>query len=176
MKPGRLYFVRLLFGLLPETRGFACKARLLRWCGARVGKNVRICSSAKFVGTGALDIGDDVWIGHGVFIASSASVRIGPCVDIGPQVYIGTGTHMIDPIGPHSAGLGINRNVEIGAGVWLGARAVVLPGVTIGAKAVVAAGAVVTEDIPARCLVGGVPARMLKQLALLDPDTGQVPS
>jgi len=160
----RLAWYRALVHFLPETRGFACKARLLRWCGARVGQNVRICSSAMFFGTGALEIGDDVWIGHGAFIASNASVRIGSCVDIGPQVFLGTGTHEIDPTGPHSAGPGINLDVEIGAGVWLGARAVVLPGVKIGAKAVAAAGAVVTQDVPERCLVGGVPARVLRTL------------
>ncbi len=52
--------------------------------------------------------------------------------------------------------------VVIGDKVWIGARATILCGVTIGEGSVVAAGAVVTKDVPAHCLVGGVPAKILK--------------
>ena len=52
----------------------------------------------------------------------------------------------------------------IGEGAWIGARSVVLPGVSIGNGAVVAAGAVVTRDVPANTLVGGVPAQHLRHL------------
>ena len=52
-------------------------------------------------------------------------------------------------------------DVVIGDGAWLGANVVVLAGVTIGEGAVVAAGAVVTKDLPAQCIAGGVPARVI---------------
>jgi carbonic anhydrase/acetyltransferase-like protein (isoleucine patch superfamily) len=52
--------------------------------------------------------------------------------------------------------------ITIGNHVWIGMRAMILKGVTIGDGAVVAAGAVVTRDVPARALVGGVPARVLR--------------
>jgi maltose O-acetyltransferase len=78
-------------------------------------------------------------------------------------VFIGTGTHQIDPIGSHSAGTGVSRDVVIGDGVWLGACSTILPGVSVGAKAVVAAGAVVTHDVPPRSLVAGIPARVIKR-------------
>ena len=164
MKTGRLHVARLIFRLLPETRCFGFKTSLLRWCGVHIGRNVRICSSVTILGGGKLSFGDDVWVGHGTFISSGSAICIGSCVDIGPQVYIGTGTHELDVTGAHSAGQGRHANVVIGSGVWLGARTVVLPGVTIGEKAVTAGGAVVTQDIPARCLVGGVPARILRML------------
>ena len=54
--------------------------------------------------------------------------------------------------------------IRIGKGVWIGANATVLAGVTIGDHAVVAAGAVVTKDVPARAIVGGVPARFIKYI------------
>lgn len=55
------------------------------------------------------------------------------------------------------------RDICIGDHVWVGTRAVILKGVTIGDGAVVAAGAVVTRDVPARCLVAGVPAKMIRE-------------
>ena len=51
--------------------------------------------------------------------------------------------------------------VVIGDRVWVGTRAVILKGVSIGDGAVVAAGAVVTSDVPAGAVVGGVPARVI---------------
>lgn len=54
--------------------------------------------------------------------------------------------------------------VVIGNGVWIGANVTILGGVNIGDGAVVAAGAVVTKDVPAKTLVGGVPAKIIKQL------------
>jgi acetyltransferase-like isoleucine patch superfamily enzyme len=154
----------LLFRLFPETRLFALKALLLRWAGVKVGHNVRVCSSVTILGSGPLEIGDDTWVGQQVLIVSSSCVRIGSCVDIAPRVFIGTGTHQIDADGKHSAGLGINRDVVICDGVWLGVCSTILPGISIGHKAVVAAGAVVTKDVLARKIVGGIPAEILKDL------------
>lgn len=56
------------------------------------------------------------------------------------------------------------KPVVIGDDVWIGANAVILPGVTIGRHCVVAAGAVVTKDVPDHCVVGGVPATIIKHL------------
>ena len=53
--------------------------------------------------------------------------------------------------------------VKIGDRVWIGMNAVILKGVTIGDGAIIAAGAVVTRDVPAKSLAGGVPARVLKR-------------
>ena len=47
---------------------------------------------------------------------------------------------------------------------WIGAHATILTGVTIGKNAVVAAGAVVTKDVPDNCMVGGVPAKIIKEI------------
>ena len=54
--------------------------------------------------------------------------------------------------------------VIIGDKVWIGDNAVIMDGVTIGHNALVAAGAIVTKDVPAYAIVGGVPARVLKQV------------
>lgn len=54
--------------------------------------------------------------------------------------------------------------VRLGNNVWVGAHATILAGVTVGDNAVVAAGAVVTKDVPANAVVGGVPARIIKMI------------
>jgi acetyltransferase-like isoleucine patch superfamily enzyme len=59
--------------------------------------------------------------------------------------------------------------VTVGDKVWIGARVTVLKGVTIGDGAVVAAGALVTDDVPPRALVGGVPARVLRENVTWEP-------
>lgn len=166
MIPYRLWIYRLLTSWLPETRFFAVKALLLRWCGAKVGKNVRINSSAKFLGCGGLEIGDDVWIGAGGCISSvgSAVVKIEKHCDLGPEVMVLTGTHDIDPDGDHIGAKGRSESVSIGPGCWLGARSTILPGVGLSAKTLVAAGSVVTKSFDAdKIMVAGIPAVIKKR-------------
>ena len=164
MKPWVSYFNMIIFRLLPETSCFALKRGLLRLAGAKIGRNVHICSSVHIMGCGELVIGDDVWIGHEVFISTTSRVEIGNYVDIAPMVYIGTGTHRIDTEGLHAAGEGISGDIKIEDGVWLCARSTLLPGVVIGKNSVVAAGAVVTKPFPvSRVLIGGIPATEIKK-------------
>ena len=57
-----------------------------------------------------------------------------------------------------------NPPIMIKDRAWIGANATILTGVTIGKNAVVAAGAVVTKDVPDNCMVGGVPAKIIKEI------------
>ena len=57
----------------------------------------------------------------------------------------------------------MNSAVSIGAGSWLGTGAVILPGSAIGRNVVVAAGAVVRGKVPDRCVVAGIPARVVRE-------------
>ena len=54
--------------------------------------------------------------------------------------------------------------IHIGKNVWIGANSMVLPGVTIGDGAVIAAGAIVTKDVPANTIFGGIPAKKIKNI------------
>ena len=102
MNSRRLFVTHCLFALLPPTRAFGLKRALLRWCGAKIGTNVRVASSARFCLTGDLSIGSDTWVGHGVLVVGGdAPVTIGENVDIGPRVVIVTGSprtnHLVGP-------------------------------------------------------------------------------
>lgn len=139
---------------------------MLRWAGAKVGRNVRVCSSVMIVGAGELEIGDNTWIGHRCLISASSSVRIGKNVDIAPNVFIGNGTHGITPDRDRIADVECSRDVEVGDGCWLCAGSMVLPGVSLGAKCVVAAGSVVTRSFGPMKLLAGVPACIKRELGV----------
>lgn len=155
----------LLFSLLPTTKIFRLKRRMLRLAGARVADKVRIASSARFQLIGSLQPGSDTWTGHEVLVVVGyAPVEIGARCDIAPQVTIVTGTHRIDPDGPRVAGEGYSLPIRIGDGCWIGVGATVLGGTVIGEHSIVAAGAVVRGQFPARSLIGGIPARVIRSI------------
>lgn len=94
---------------------------------------------------------------YGLRLECYQSIRIGFSVAIGPEVMIrDSDNHAV-------AGKPMSAPVVIEDGVWIGARATILKGVTIGRGAVIAAGAVVHRDVPPGALVGGVPARVLRE-------------
>ncbi len=109
---------------------------------------------------GVLEIGDRVFVNRGVAIHASERVTIGDNAFIGDLSAIyDSNFHELEP------GSGVKvAQVRIGRNVWIGRAAIVLPGVTIGDHSVVAAGAVVTRDVPAGQLVGGNPAKPLREL------------
>ena len=114
-------------------------------CGKNIhfGRNVFINSGCRFQDQGGIYIGDNALIGHNAVLA--------------------TLNHSEDPA---KRGNLIPSPIHIGKNVWLGANVTVLPGVTIGDGAIVAAGAVVSRDVAANTIVGGVPARKLRDVTV----------
>jgi serine acetyltransferase len=111
-----------------------------------------------------LRIGDRCVIGRGSHIVAHHSLLIGDDVFTGPYVYITDQNHgYADPHVPIGRQMPLNAAVHIGSGSWLGAGAVVLPGTRIGCNVVVAAGSVVRGTVPDRCVVAGVPARIVRE-------------
>lgn len=82
-------------------------------------------------------------------------------VPIGPRVNLVTENHPLDPADRRAL---ITKPIIIKKNAWIGAGATILPGVTIGENAVVAAGSVVSKDVPANVVVGGVPAKTIKSI------------
>jgi acetyltransferase-like isoleucine patch superfamily enzyme len=111
-----------------------------------------------------LRIGDRCVIGQGSYLVAHHSLVIGDDVFTGPYVYITDQNHgYADPNEPIGRQMPLNAAVRIGSGSWLGAGAVILPGATIGRNVVVAAGSVVRGTVPDRCVVAGVPAKVVRQ-------------
>ena len=111
-----------------------------------------------------LRIGDRCVIGRGSHLVAHHSLVIGDDVFTGPYVYITDQNHGYeDPDEPIGRQWPLNAAVRIGSGTWLGTGAVVLPGASIGRNVVVAAGSVVRGAVPDRCVVAGVPAKVIRQ-------------
>jgi acetyltransferase-like isoleucine patch superfamily enzyme len=97
----------------------------------------------------------------GCSIGAHSPISLGDRVRLSRDVHLETAglDFSGEPPYPH-----VSSPIVIEDGVWIGSRATVLGGVRIGRHAVVAAGALVTRDVPAYCVVGGVPAKVLKHL------------
>lgn len=109
-------------------------------------------------------IGDYVWIGWNCLLHGEGGLRIGTGTIISDEVAILTSMHRYEnaSLAPYDE-VNLLRPVTVGAYVWIGYRALILPGVTIGDGAVVGMGAVVTSDVEPGAVVGGNPARVIKK-------------
>lgn len=141
----------------PRARSMA-----LRTYGMSIGDHVYVSPGVWF-GSKRISLGTGTFVNYGCRFNTSAQVSIGPACAIGMDVLFITASHHIGPP-TRRAGKETTAAITIGSGVWIGARAVILPGVTIGDGVVIASGAVVRHDCDSDGLYGGVPARRIKDL------------
>lgn len=135
---------------------------ILRLAGCSIEGKIKIFGRFSWVGYGEnIRIGSGTSINEGVFINARAQVTIGRGVHISPYAQIHTGS-----LDTHSVGM--RRHTEapvvIGNFVWIASGAIITQGVTIGENAVVGANSVVTKDVPANCVVVGVPAKIMRKI------------
>ena len=151
-----------LLGLKYFTVGkgtyFAPKAELTAWERYReftyhprvtIGRNCHFGQACHITAIGEITIGDNLLTGQYVIISDNAH---------------GDSTADQLSIPPSERELTTKGAVRIGNNVWIGDRVAILSGVTIGDGAIIGSNAVVTHDVPARAVVGGVPARVLKMM------------
>lgn len=138
--------VQTLFSKLigkPVDKTFALFPPFTTDCGKNIniGKNVFINSGCRFQDQGGITIGDGTLIGHNAVLAT-----------------------LNHDFAPEKRGTLHPASIVIGKNVWIGANVTVVPGVNIGDNSIIAAGAVVTKNIPANVVVGGVPAKVIKEI------------
>jgi maltose O-acetyltransferase len=166
LDPRRLA-THVVSALLPQNGFNRTRTLLLRSLGLRMGATSLIAGSLHITGSGPvrdlLSIGPGCYITGPLHIDLTAPVTIGARVYMGYEVMLVTADHELgDSV--QRCGRRVFRPICIEDGVWLGSRVVVLPGVRIGKGAVVAAGAVVARNVAPNALVGGVPARFVRDL------------
>lgn len=141
---------------------FGWRAWLLRLFGAKVGKNVHIYNSATIYMPWNLTIGDDSAIGEHAYIYNLGLIDIGARSTISHKAHLCAGTHDYTltslPL--------IKDGIRIGDNVWICADAFVGPGVNVGEGVVVGARAVVMKDVASYNVVAGNPAVVIKKRVL----------
>ncbi len=158
-KEGMWVVVKCLFFLNPLPWPSALRVALLRAFGARVGRGVVIRANVNVTFPWRLELGDFVWLGEEVLVLSLAPVRIGSHVCLSQRAFLCTGSHRFET--PQFEL--ITKPITIHDGSWIAAQAFVAPGVEIGPGSVVAAGSVVLDSVPARTLVRGNPAVVVRR-------------
>lgn len=147
------------------TPYFACRqwrVFLLRCFGMKDAGAVSFYPTVRVWAPWNLELGSFVAIDDEVNLYSVAKIKIGTKVAISREAFICTASHDITAANRPL----VLAPITICDGVWIGARATILPGVTIGEGAVVAAGAVVTKDVAPWTVVGGNPAKFIKKREL----------
>lgn len=134
--------------------------------GGKLKLNARNVFEGKYdieVSGGTLSIGSENYFNKNVKIVCFDSVKIGNYCLIADSVHFYDHDHKYEDLHKPVRDQGfVAAPIVIGNNVWIGARAIILKGVTVGDNAVIAAGSVVSRDVPAGAIVGGIPAKVLK--------------
>lgn len=154
----RLYFCNEWINKIPShaIRNFYYR----NFMGFEIGKHSSILMRCTFDCARGLKLGDYAVINARCRIDTRGGVIIGKSVSISSDVIILTADHEKNENGTYDREL----PVVIEEYAWIGTKAMLLPGVTIGKGAKVAAGAVVTKNVPALTLYGGVPAKYIRDV------------
>lgn len=102
-------------------------------------------------------------LGKGSFINSDCKIRCHKEITIGDDCAISHDFTIMDSDAHYLDGDNNTKPIHIGNHVWIGTRVTILSGVHVGDGAVIAAGSLVNQDVPGGCLVGGVPAKVIKE-------------
>lgn len=156
----------LVLGLVGYIPFYAIRWFFYFLSGMKISPSAYIHMGARFYNPAGITIGKDSIIGDRVTLDGRAPLKIGNHVDIATEVMVYNSQHDIQSSDFHA----VSGTVEIEDYVFIGPKAIILPGVKIGKGAVVAAGAVVTRDVAEFSIVGGVPAEVIGERKLKDPE------
>ena len=156
--------IRYLIELLRRIWRNCLAREAARIAFAARGVEVEIVPRCRFENPENIRVGNWVFINHGAAFHGVGGIEIGDNISFSPNVQIHTSNHRYagaEAI-PYDH-VSYLKPVRVGSHAWIGANALICPGVTIGEGAIVAMGSVVTRDVPPCAVVGGNPARVIKQ-------------
>ncbi len=139
------------------------RTQLLKELLGSTGENVYMEPNIRFDYGYNTHVGESFFANFDCTILDVCEVRFGDNCMLGPGVQIYTATHPLDPT-ERNSGKEYAKPITFGNNVWIGGSAVITPGVTVGDNVVIAAGSVVTKDVPDNVVVGGNPARIIKNI------------
>lgn len=116
-----------------------------------------------------VEIGENFYANMDCIFLDVNKIIFGDNVMVGPRAGFYTAGHPTDPA-VRTKDLEFGLPIIVEDNVWVGANTTILPGVTIGKNSIVAAGAVVTKDVPANTIVGGNPARVIREISKEDKE------
>lgn len=154
----------LVTSWLPSWRGSKFRVWLLRREGATIGEGVRIGPLSRVHGPAGVVMHDRVALARNVFVDGRGGIEIGRESLIGFDTVLSTYGHRFEDAETAVHDQGFEpEGITIGEQVWIGARVFVVPGTAIGDGSIVGTMALVTKDVPAKVVVGGVPAKVLRE-------------
>jgi maltose O-acetyltransferase len=139
------------------------RTNLLKSLFGSTGENINIEPSFRCDYGYNIHTGENFYANFDCIILDVCEVRFGDNCMLAPGVHIYTATHPLHPA-ERISGREYGKPVIIGNNVWIGGGAILNPGVRIGDNAVIASGAVVTKDVPENVVVGGNPAKIIRQI------------
>lgn len=158
-----------------RTRGFLmvgqrCIINALSLEGIQLGAGVSIGRETSIECTGSFKelgkgfvVGNNVGLGEKCHYGCAGGIEIGDNTIVGIYVTMHSENHIFSDMNKPIRMQGVNhKGIRIGCDCWIGAKATILDGTVIGNGCVIAAGAVVTGQFPDNCVIGGVPAKIIK--------------
>ncbi len=160
---GRFDYLLFFLRNLPGDFGFLIRQKYLSSYFESCGDNVKIHTGARFRNVHQISVGNNVEIGVDNFLQAGGRLSVGDGTLLGPGVKVWTVNHRFENPDQPIVEQGYDRiPVTIGANVWIGANAFIMPGVELGEGCIVSAGAVVgAKKYPAYSIIAGNPGRVI---------------
>ncbi|MDQ0254781.1 maltose O-acetyltransferase [Evansella vedderi] len=141
------------------------RTKLLKELLGSTGENVFMEPNIRFDYGYNTHVGENFFANFDCVILDVCEVRFGDNCMLAPSVHIYTATHPLDPV-ERNSGKEYAKPIIFGNNVWIGGSAVINPGIRVGDNVVIASGTVVTKDVPDNVVVGGNPARIIKEIEI----------
>ncbi len=155
-------YLGFLFRFLPGVEGLLLRYLFYKILFKKCGQKFILYPNTYLIFCHKISVGDRVAINVGTYIDGGGEIEIGNHVMIGPNCAIASREHSFDVLDTPMCFQPVKYGkIIIEDDVWIGANVSIKAGVSIGKGSIVAAGAVVTKDIPAYSIVGGVPAKII---------------